>query len=88
MNHPLGKWTRFAIGLALLAGTIGMLHVVGSGLPGQPGALLAQNKAQDREVYAYFYSDLGELSAFLDDLRGAYGATALRRVMKRPSPSP
>ena len=83
MRCAIGRWTRFAIGLALLAGTVGLLHVSGSYMPGAAGALIAQNRAQDREVYAYSYGDLGDLHAFLDDCRGSYGKAALRRVLQR-----
>jgi hypothetical protein len=84
MRCAIGRWTRFAIGLALLAGMVGLLHVAGSYMPGAAGALIAQNRAQSREVYAYSYGDLGDLHAFLDDGRGVYGKAALRRVLRRP----
>lgn len=82
MKRTLRHWVRFALALVLLASVVGCLHVVGSRLPGIPGALIAQNKAQGREVYAYFYSDLGNIRSFLDDARGAYGAVTLRRVLE------
>lgn len=88
MTPLLERWARFVLALVLLAGSVGCLHLLGSRLPGSPGALIAQNKAQDREVYAYFYSDLGDMRAFLDDLRGTFGKTALRRVLGRPPGSP
>ncbi len=83
MRCASGRWIRFAIGLALLAGTVGLLHLAGSYMPGAAGALIAQNRAQNREVYAYSYGDLGDLHAFLDDCRGIYGKAALHRVLRR-----
>jgi len=83
MRYAIGRWTRFAVGLALLAGAVGLLHAVGSYMPGAAGALIAQNRDQNREVYAYCYGDLGDVHAFLDDCRGMYGKAALRRVLQR-----
>ncbi|MFC1520925.1 hypothetical protein ACFL6Y_00810 [Elusimicrobiota bacterium] len=46
------------------------------------GELIQRNQAEDREVYAYVYSDLGDILEFLDNENGRYGASALRRLLK------
>ncbi|MBU4184647.1 MAG: hypothetical protein KKI12_10595 [Proteobacteria bacterium] len=51
-------------------------------IPGSTGMLITRNQNEDLEVYAYVYSEIGDLEEFLDDENGKYGKTALHQYLK------
>ena len=52
-------------------------------MAGIPGDLIDRNQREELEVDAYFYSEVGDLSEFLDDEQGRYGRRALRRSLEK-----
>ncbi|MFC1850064.1 hypothetical protein ACFL27_07725 [candidate division CSSED10-310 bacterium] len=73
----LGKLTVGLLGvLFFMAG----LHCLSGHLPGMTGQLIKHNQVQDLEVYAYFYSEVGDIRDFLDDEQGKYGKEALQNL--------
>ena len=66
----LRRWTGLALGLALMAVAVVGLHHASS----SASDVLAQSLAQGLESDAYFYTEAGDVRAFLDD-QGRYGAT-------------
>jgi hypothetical protein len=81
MNRTTAKkWFAFLLGLLALMAFVGLLHWATPHLGGQVGLLISENREKGFEVYAYFYSEVGELSDFLDDESGRYGAAAFRRM--------
>ena len=78
MRARVGSWLRLVLGLVLLAAFVVMLHRLSARMTGDAGALIARNQAENLEVYAYFYSEVGDIGEFLDDERGRYGECSLR----------
>jgi len=75
---PLRRWMALVLGLALVAVTVVALDRASS----SAGDVLAQSRTQGLESDAYFYTEVGDVRAFLDD-EGRYGAPRLAR-----SPAP
>ena len=74
----LRRGVGFILGLALMAVTVVALDRASS----SAGDVLAHSRAQGLESDAYFYTEVGDVLAFLDD-EGRYGAPRLAR-----SPAP
>jgi len=68
---------RLLFGFVVMAGLIVSLHLCRSSLPGIVGQVIRHNIDHEIEANAYFYSDLGDISAFLDDEKGKYGRKSL-----------
>ena len=51
-------------------------------MTGETGALIEHNRALDLEVYAYVYSEVGDLGEFLDDEEGRYGESSMRALQR------
>lgn len=81
MKKRLRAWLRLALGLAFLATFIAVLHCVTGHIPGSTGTLIIRNQDENLEVYAYVYSEIGDLEEFLDDEHGIYGKKALRQSL-------
>lgn len=73
------RWLALLSGLALLALFVLGLHQFTARLGGSTGEMISRNRSQDLEVYAYVYSEVGDLGEFLDDENGKYGKRALAR---------
>lgn len=71
------RWFKLAAGLALIAGFVGGLHIASAHMGGATGDLITRNRVEDLEVYAYVYSEVGDIEEFLDDEEGKYGRAAL-----------
>jgi hypothetical protein len=69
-----------ALGLALMATTVVALGHASS----SAGDVLVQSQAKGLESDAYFYTEVGDVGAFLAE-QGRYGAP---RVSPSPSPAP
>jgi hypothetical protein len=54
-------WTGLALGLALMAATLILLHLASV----RAGPLLEQSRARALESDAYFYTEAGDLREFL-----------------------
>jgi hypothetical protein len=76
-------WLGLVIGLAAIAAFVGLLHLGSVRLGGATGRLIEENRQKDLEVYAYVYSEVGELEDFLDDEAGKYGRAALIKALDR-----
>ena len=74
---PAHGWLRLTLGLAVIAGFVCGLHHLSDRMTGATGEMIASNRAADREVYAYVYSEVGDIEEFLDDEGGKYGKAAL-----------
>ncbi len=74
------SWLALLSGLALLGLFVLGLHQVTPHLGGSTGEMIEDNRSEDREVWAYFYSEVGDLEEFLDDEEGRYGKQAVRRA--------
>jgi len=74
----LRRWMGLVLGLTLMAVTVVALD---RATP-SAGDVLAQARTQGLESDAYFYTEVGDVRAFLDD-EGRYGAPRLAR-----SPAP
>ena len=81
MNEKINRWFRLVLGLAFLVAFIIVLHCMSGRIPGSTGELVTRNQNEDLEVYAYVYSEIGDLEEFLDDENGKYGKTALRQSL-------
>lgn len=77
MNNTRHRWLCLILGFATIALFVGLLHLGSVRLGGATGRLIEENRQKDLEVYAYVYSDVGELEDFLDDEAGKYGRAAL-----------
>jgi hypothetical protein len=80
MSAVATRWLRLALGLALVAAFVVGLHHLSARMTGDTGALIERNRALDLEVYAYVYSEVGDLGEFLDDEEGRYGESSLRAL--------
>ena len=77
------RWTAFILGLSGLVLFLVALHHGSRHLSGTAGQLIDENEKNNREVYAYVYSEVGDLSEFLDDENGRYGKAELHRSMSQ-----
>ena len=77
MREKTHRWFRLFLGLVFLVAFIMVLHCMSGRIPGSTGLLIARNQSEDLEVYAYVYSEIGDLEEFLDDGNGKYGKAAL-----------
>lgn len=75
------------MGLVAIAAFVGLIHLSTIRLGGATGRLIEENRQKDLEVYAYVYSEVGDLEDFLDDEAGRYGRAALIKAIKRREPS-
>lgn len=82
MREKIHRWFRLVLGLLFLAVFIMVLHCMSGRIPGSTGMLITRNQNENLEVYAYVYSEIGDLEEFLDDENGKYGKTALRQALK------
>jgi len=82
MRERINRWFRLVLGLAFLVAFIIVLHCMSGRIPGSTGMLITRNQNEDLEVYAYVYSEIGDLEEFLDDENGKYGKTALCQSLK------
>ena len=87
MSSAARRWARLGLGLAAAAGAVTALHLASGALPGSTGALISRNQREDVEVQAIFYSEVGDLAAFLDDESGRY-ARACSRLLGRDRADP
>ena len=78
MRTPLRRWLALLAGTALIGLFVAGLHLVTPHLGGSTGMLIESNRSHDREVWAYFYTEVGELEEFLED--GRYGKRAAERA--------
>jgi len=67
MREALRRWTGLALGLALMAVAVVALH---RATP-SAGDVVAQSRAQGLESDAYFYTEVSDVGAFLED-QGRY----------------
>jgi hypothetical protein len=65
------RWMGLVLGLALMAAAVVILHRT-SAVKDPVWAVLAHSRAQGLEADAYFYTEVGDVRAFLD-ARGRYG---------------
>mgnify|MGYP001821725604 CR=1 FL=1 len=56
------RWTGLALGLAVMAVAVAALHHTSS----SAGDVMVQSRAQGLESDAYFYTEVGDVGAFLD----------------------
>ena len=82
MREKIHRWFRLVLGLAFLLVFIIVVHCMSGRIPGSTGKLVTRNQNENLEVYAYVYSEIGDLEEFLDDENGKYGKTALRQSLK------
>jgi hypothetical protein len=82
MSTKLHRWNYLLLGLVSVALFMTLLHRLSARLTGVPGELINQNQRQEIEVDAYFYSEVGDLSEFLDDAQGRYGRHAFHEPLK------
>ena len=82
MREKIHRWFRLVLGLACLVTFIIVLHCMSGRIPGSTGELVTRNQNEDLEVYAYVYSEIGDLEEFLDDENGKYGKAALHQSLK------
>lgn len=82
MRERINRWFSLVLGLVFLLSFIMVLHCMSGSIPGSTGMLITRNQNEDIEVYAYVYSEIGDLEEFLDDENGKYGKTALRQSLK------
>ena len=71
MREAFRRWMGLALGLALMAVAVGALHRASS----SAGEVIMQSRVQGLESDAYFYTEVNDVRAFLDD-QGRYGAVA------------
>ena len=72
-NGALRRWMGLALGLALTVVTVVALNRASS----SAGPVVAQSRARGLEADAYFYTEVSDVGAFLDDqgrYRGRRGA--------------
>ncbi len=82
MKERIHRWFRLVLGLVFLIAFIMVLHYMSGRIPGATGKLVTRNQDENLEVYAYVYSEIGDLEEFLDDENGKYGKTALHQSLK------
>ncbi len=83
MIKKIHRWNCLLLGLVSVALFITLLHQLSTRMAGIPGDLIDRNQREELEVDAYFYSEVGDLSEFLDDEQGRYGRRALRRSLEK-----
>jgi len=82
MKKSISSWLNLFLGLILLLSFIIALHCISGRIPGTIGKLFKKNQNENLEVYAYVYSELGDIKEFLDDKNGKYGKTTMRKSLK------
>ena len=75
------RWLGLVLGLVAIAAFVGLIHLSTIHLGGATGRLIEENRQKDLEVYAYVYSEVGDLEDFLDDDAGKYGRAALIKAI-------
>lgn len=80
MSDTGHRWLRLILGITAIAVFVVGLHL-GSVYLGW--AMIEENRQRDLDVYAYVYSDVGELEDFLDNEAGKYGRAALVEALNR-----
>ena len=77
----MSGWLRRVLGFAAIGAAICLLHIGSVRLGGEVGRLVADNRLNDRDVYAYFYSEVCDVDEFLDDEHGLYGRDAVMEAV-------
>lgn len=67
------RWMGLALGLAVMALAVVGLHQASSS---PDTGVVAQSRVQGLESDAYFYTEVGDVRAFLDD-EGRYGSESI-----------
>lgn len=80
MSDTRHRWLCLILGFAAIAAFVVLLHL-GSVFLGWE--MIEENRQRDLDVYAYVYSDVGELEDFLDNEAGKYGRAALIEALNR-----
>ena len=89
MRAPVTRWLALLAGCATIALFVAGLHRITPHVGGATGAMIESNRSHDREVWAYFYTEVGDLEEFLDDEEGRYGKRAADRASApRGAPHP
>ena len=83
MIKKLHRWNYLLLGLVSAALFMTLLHRLSERMTGVPGELINRNQRQEIEVDAYFYSEVGDLSEFLDDEQGRYGRHSVHESLKK-----
>ncbi len=83
MTKKIHRWNCLLLGLVSVALFITLLHQLSTRMAGIPGDLIDRNQREELEVDAYFYSEVGDLSEFLDDEQGRYGRRSLCRSLEK-----
>jgi hypothetical protein len=68
----LRRWGALGLGLGLMAGSVVAMHHGTS----SAGEVMARSRAQGLESDAYFYTEVDDVGAFLDD-QGRYGRPSI-----------
>jgi hypothetical protein len=71
MRGAFRRWKGLALGLVMITVAVVALHHASS----SAGDVVAQSRARGLESDAYFYTEVSDVRAFLDD-QGRYGAAA------------
>lgn len=82
MTEKLHRWNYLLLGLVSVALFMTLLHLLSARMTGFPGELIERNQRQELEVDAYFYSEVGDLSEFLNDEQGRYGRHTFQKFLK------
>jgi hypothetical protein len=82
MTKKLYRWNYLLLGLVSVALFMTLLHRLSARMTGFPGELIERNQRQQLEVDAYFYSEVGDLSEFLNDEQGRYGRHAFHKSLE------
>ncbi len=72
MSGRWQDWVKLAVALTLLGGGIAMLHLASPHAPGPLGRTYSRNLAAKSDPRALFYTEVGNVSEFLD-AEGRYG---------------
>jgi len=82
MTNPIRRGSIFLLGLGGVVCLLVLLTQLSSKL-----TLIDLNRHRGFQVDAYFYSEVGDLTEFLDDENGKYGKRALDHCLQSRHPS-
>ncbi len=74
------RWVRFGLALAAVPLVVALLHHASLHAPGSVGRVYKNNTRRDIDARALFYTELGDVSNFLDKEHGRYGQPNLARA--------